>query len=115
MKNQLIDKIVCNLRESVGVKLLPKKNVLKDLLLSLKQNKAIGLLSDQNAGHDGVFVDFLGREASTVTSPVIFSLMRMGGGTLPQRSFQGQCPLFYRGGSFHFYLLPIPSLFSLLY
>ena len=40
---------------------------------ALKQGKVLGFLADQDAGPNGIFVDFLGRMASTPQGPAVFA------------------------------------------
>lgn len=74
MKNPLTEKIVYDLRSSAAVKFLPKKDVLPNLMAALRDKQIIGVLADQNSGKEGVFMGFLGREASVNPSPVIMSM-----------------------------------------
>jgi len=46
----------------------------KALISALKQGRMLGLLSDQNAGKNGLFVPFFGDWASTFRGPAIFAL-----------------------------------------
>jgi KDO2-lipid IV(A) lauroyltransferase len=58
------DKILTATREQFGVKLIPKKRALKNLIKEIKGGRAIGIAVDQNtASKDGVLVDFFGKEA----------------------------------------------------
>lgn len=74
MKNPHTEKIVYNLRASASVKFLPKKNVILHLIAVLRENQIIGILGDQNSGKEGLFMDFLGQEASVNPSPVIMAM-----------------------------------------
>lgn len=54
------------LRSRDGAELLPKKRAMRKLLRSLKENKLVGMMLDQNARvYEGVFVDFFGEPACT--------------------------------------------------
>lgn len=82
MKNPLTDELIHQIRIASGIKILPKKNVLQELLQKLRENQTVGILADQNAGHEGIFVDFLGKEASTVTSPIVLAF-KTGAAIIP--------------------------------
>lgn len=73
-RNKLTDKYINNVRNSMGIELIPKNKSAKLSLMALKQNYLLGLISDQDAGNNGVFVNFLGRPASTPRGPVLFSM-----------------------------------------
>ncbi len=64
-RNKLFDKYTNELRENCNVTLINKKKALKPILKYLKEDFIITILTDQNAGKDGVLTDFLGHQAST--------------------------------------------------
>lgn len=64
-KNQYIDRFVQSNRTKMGVTLLPKRKSFPQISSILKKNEIVGLVMDQNARGRGIFVDFLGRPAST--------------------------------------------------
>jgi KDO2-lipid IV(A) lauroyltransferase len=69
MDNPLIEGKVRNFREAMGSIVIYKKNSLRHILAKLADNEIVCLLIDQNAvPREGVFVDFFGRKASTITS-----------------------------------------------
>ena len=72
--NSLIDKVIDNNRTAVGVETLQLGMALRGVLKSLRENKFVAILGDQDAHDEGVFVDFLGRPSSTAPGPAIFSL-----------------------------------------
>lgn len=92
-KNSLIDRHVAGLRRRWGIDIIYSRGAVNNALVSLGENRLVGLLCDQDAGTRGVFVPFLGRMAST---PV-------GAGVLHLRS---QAPLFFglsiRTGKFEY-------------
>jgi KDO2-lipid IV(A) lauroyltransferase len=48
------------------MEVIPKQNGLKIMISTIKQNRIVGILLDLNAKwHQGVFVDFLGRQSCT--------------------------------------------------
>ena len=69
-------------REMTGCKVVTKGFSVRGIIKTLKDNGMIGMLGDQDAGANGVFVDFLNRPASFAPGAVIFSL-KTGAITLP--------------------------------
>jgi len=71
-----VTKIMLDLRAAVGIKHVPKtKQGNMEIVRTLKTKGAIlGLLSDQNGGKDGIFVDFFGVPASSVRGPAFLAL-----------------------------------------
>ena len=47
----------------------------RKLIKQLRSGSAIGIMFDQHARNNGIWVDFMGRPAATHTSPAIFHLM----------------------------------------
>jgi len=64
--NRYIDKFVNRNRELFNVKVITTGASIKHLVKALRNGEVIGLISDQDAGRKGVFVDFFSRKASTV-------------------------------------------------
>jgi KDO2-lipid IV(A) lauroyltransferase len=61
LDNRRIDALVESRRAASGNHLIGKKDFARSILQALKNNEAVGVLVDQNAGlDDGVFVDFFG-------------------------------------------------------
>jgi KDO2-lipid IV(A) lauroyltransferase len=61
LDNRRIDALVESRRAASGNHLIGKKDFARSILQALKNNEAVGILVDQNAGlDDGVFVDFFG-------------------------------------------------------
>lgn len=63
--NPYVDAFITRNRESLGMTFFPLNASAKHLVAALKNNQAIGLISDQDAGRKGAFVDFFGHPAST--------------------------------------------------
>jgi KDO2-lipid IV(A) lauroyltransferase len=61
-------------REATGMKIYHRESAVRASLLALRSNELVGMLMDQNAGDDGVFVDFFGRLASTAAGAAVFAL-----------------------------------------
>jgi len=79
--NAVMDRLVNHLRRSSGMRIFYSTGV-RDMINYLKAGYVIGLLSDQAAGHDGAFVDFFGRLASTPKGAAHFARLR-GCGIVP--------------------------------
>lgn len=61
-----LDRFFNEMRTRDGAELFPKKRAMRKVLRSLKSNKIVGVLLDQNTGVlDGVFADFFGAPACT--------------------------------------------------
>lgn len=64
LANPFIDRLVYENRARLGLRTVSKK-VVKEIVRAMRKGELIGLISDQDAGKNGVFVDFFGRKAST--------------------------------------------------
>lgn len=67
--NTLVDGLMNRLREGLGVEIVPLTGSLLGVFRALRENRIVAMLSDQDAGRSGVFVDFLGSPASTPYGP----------------------------------------------
>ena len=67
--NTLVDGLMNSLRARFGVELVPLTGSLMGVLRALRRNRIVAMLSDQDAGRSGIFVDFLGLPASTPYGP----------------------------------------------
>jgi len=74
LRNERLNQLVWKYRQHLSAELIPKRKAIRRTLLALKQNCAIGFFADQDAGGSGVFVDFFGKPASAVRSPMILAL-----------------------------------------
>ena len=61
--NHLFDAYNNTLRTRQGVRLIDQRHGLKDLLACLRQNMVVTILTDQNAGPEGLILEFLGHPA----------------------------------------------------
>ncbi|MGM0426251.1 MAG: lysophospholipid acyltransferase family protein [Thermodesulfobacteriota bacterium] len=60
------DQLLEILRSRFGTEIIPKRRAMKRLLSAMRNNRAVGILLDQNvAWYEGVFVPFLGSMACT--------------------------------------------------
>jgi KDO2-lipid IV(A) lauroyltransferase len=73
-RNPLVQDLMNGLRRSAGIDLVEAGSVLS-LARTVKSNKFVAMLSDQDAGSDGVFVDFMGAPASTPQGPARLALL----------------------------------------
>jgi len=74
MKNPLSDRFIKNIREKAGINLIPMDRAYRGVIKALKDNNLVGFISDQDAGKDGIFIDFFNRPASTFIGPAFFSI-----------------------------------------
>jgi KDO2-lipid IV(A) lauroyltransferase len=74
LKNKKINDLIVNIRELTGGKVIYKKTALRKGLKVLKERKSVAIVSDQHAGSQGIYVNFLDRPASTATGAAIFHL-----------------------------------------
>ena len=72
--NPYIDRFITRRRNDMGMQVAGSKAAMKLLLKALKKKQAIGLVADQNAGQDAVFVDFFGKTAATHPGPAQLAL-----------------------------------------
>ena len=78
LDNPLLDEMTTAIRSSGGGSVIPSRRIFREGLSLLRRNGILGILIDQNFPRDGgVFVDFLGRPAST--TPVVSLLARRTG------------------------------------
>ncbi|MGD2091836.1 MAG: lysophospholipid acyltransferase family protein [Candidatus Aminicenantes bacterium] len=69
MNNPLVEKKVQQFRKYMGSELIYKRNSMRTILKRLEKNGIVYLLIDHNTiAREGVFVNFFGKPASTVTS-----------------------------------------------
>lgn len=71
--NLLVDGLMNRLRARFGVEIVPLTGSLTGVFRALSRNRVVAMLSDQDAGKRGMFVDFLGLEASTPYGPGRFA------------------------------------------
>lgn len=81
LDNPLLDAFVENRRAASGNTILGKKEAARGIFQALKENRAVGILVDQNVGlDDGIFVNFFGRKACV--SPTFAKLAARTGATV---------------------------------
>jgi KDO2-lipid IV(A) lauroyltransferase len=74
LKNRYLNVLVSQYRERLSLKLITRRRAVRETLRALKEGYAIGFFADQNAGREGVFVDFFGKPASAVRGPATLAL-----------------------------------------
>jgi KDO2-lipid IV(A) lauroyltransferase len=74
LKNALLNAHIWRNREQMSLRLIPRSQAIRETLRALKNNEAVGFFADQNAGPEGVFVDFLGKPASAARAPAVLAL-----------------------------------------
>jgi len=72
--NPLSDELMNSIRRLKGIDVIYKQDAPRAILKALAQNRFVAILIDQDAGRDGVFVDFMGRPASTAKGPAVFAV-----------------------------------------
>lgn len=73
-KNPLVADLQDDIRREAGIEIVTEgPGVAKGVLRALKQGQLVGILPDQDARRHGVFVEFLGRVASTFKGPAFFA------------------------------------------
>ena len=78
LDNPVLDNLLGWVRSLHGNTLIGKEGAGRKIIRALRQNKTVGILSDQNvAAREGVFVDFFGRPACT---GIGLAAMAMGSG-----------------------------------
>ena len=63
--NPYIDSMININRTGFGINVINQGVSVKHIVRALRNNEVIGLISDQDAGREGIFIDFFGRRAST--------------------------------------------------
>lgn len=68
--NPLVDTYVAKLRGLSGNQVIFKHRSMRRVLKALGENRIVGIVNDQDVhDHNGIFVDFMGRPASTTPTP----------------------------------------------
>jgi len=72
--NPLSDELMNRIRRLKGIDVIYKQDAPRSILKALAGNRFVAILIDQDAGRDGVFVDYMGRPASTAKGPAVFAI-----------------------------------------
>lgn len=75
LDNPAMEAVVARCREKVGLRLIPKREALREVVAALARGEMVGILLDQNVTvREGVFVPFFGRLASTSKGLALLAL-----------------------------------------
>lgn len=72
--NALVNDLMNDLRRAAGVGIIERGMAARGVFESLKARHVVALLADQDARKFGIFVDFFGIPASTLTGPAQFAI-----------------------------------------
>lgn len=73
--DSLINDVIVDLRTRFGTQNIPRGVPMYERIMEcLHDNEFVGLVADQNAGEQGIFVDLFGRLASSFKGPGLFAL-----------------------------------------
>jgi Kdo2-lipid IVA lauroyltransferase/acyltransferase len=72
--NLKVNEIMNDHRRMYGIGLIELGVAARGVFKAVREGRMVAMLSDQDAGSDGVIVEFLGRPASTPKGPAAFSL-----------------------------------------
>jgi len=73
-RNPFANRMINEHRRAAGIETLQLGFALRGVLKSLRENKFVALLGDQDAHDEGTFIDFLGRPSSTAPGIAQFAL-----------------------------------------
>jgi KDO2-lipid IV(A) lauroyltransferase len=74
LDNPYLDRYLRSFRERTGQKLIPKTGGYDQMLEVLRGGGVLSFLADQDAGQNGLYVDFFGRPASTHKAIALLAL-----------------------------------------
>ncbi|HEX4998883.1 MAG TPA: lysophospholipid acyltransferase family protein [Terriglobia bacterium] len=81
--NPMVDRLIQDYRGLGGNVPIVKRNASREIIRALRENRAVGILMDQNTSRDeGIFVDFFGVSAATTPSVATLAL-RTGAAVVP--------------------------------
>jgi KDO2-lipid IV(A) lauroyltransferase len=72
--NPYLNRMIEKYRTNLNIGLIHKREARREVPKALKSNMLVGFVADQDAGNRGVFINFLGRPASTARGPAIFAI-----------------------------------------
>lgn len=72
-KNRFSQRYITAVRQANGMRLIPVEGSPGLVVQALRQGRIVSFLADQDSHEQGVFVDFLGRPASTPRGPALFA------------------------------------------
>ncbi len=74
IRNPYVNDFIVKIREDHGCHLIYSKGALKKSIRILREGNALLVVGDQDAGKQGIFVDYFGRPASTATGAAILHI-----------------------------------------
>ncbi len=72
--NLLVDKLINQHRTLLGNRVVPMELAVREILSSLNQGGVVGIVADQSAPKESIFVNFFGRKVATFQGPAVFGL-----------------------------------------
>ncbi|MBN2712418.1 MAG: lysophospholipid acyltransferase family protein [Planctomycetes bacterium] len=95
LDNPLIDRYIRSIRESSGNEIWDKFGAMKKAVRTIRDNKAFGILVDQDAGQRGIFIPFFGINSSTI--PTVADLaLRTGAPIVTIANHRAGSPMHFR-------------------
>jgi KDO2-lipid IV(A) lauroyltransferase len=74
LDNPYLDAMIARARARSGLRAISKRDAVQGVRAALARGECIGILLDQDAGREGVFVPFLGHPASTSRALAVLAL-----------------------------------------
>ncbi len=72
--NPYVDELIRRFRSRMGMDVIPRGKALRGFLQALRRGHFVAAVADQDAGKNGIFIDFMGNPASTTAGPAKFVL-----------------------------------------
>jgi KDO2-lipid IV(A) lauroyltransferase len=80
--NPYVDHMQNEIRRRAGIGVIRQGAMVRELIRALRRREFVGILGDQDAGRQGIFVEFLGRPAAVARGPATFA-QRTGSPLVP--------------------------------
>ncbi len=74
LKNPYLNEMTNEYRGVFGLEIIKKHNATRHVLKALRSDYSIGFVADQDAGKEGVFVEFFGRPTSCARGPIAMAI-----------------------------------------
>ena len=74
ISNKLVDEFVLQHRIDAGMSVIRIRDSRRLIAKGIKEKVIVGFVADQDAGKNGIFIQFLGRPASTHTGAAVYAL-----------------------------------------
>jgi KDO2-lipid IV(A) lauroyltransferase len=85
LDNPRLERMLAEARGGSGNLIIHKRNAVSEMLKALRKGIGVGIVIDQDARHEGIFVPFFNRPASTTPTLALLAL-RTGASVVPVRS-----------------------------